>query len=272
MTGGGLEMSGDVEKYKGTAVDLLSSAANAGLDPSAVGIMKSNLDKITLAGSRSSDLDSYNGDTIVLVTLIIDESSSMERVEQLVRDCYRRMIKAFVENIPDSGVQISTWVFNDTRKLLNSFRPVERAPRNINKYSACGCTLLYDTVLSALTGQVVLSHEIWERDKKTRNVVIVISDGGDNESKKDANGSQVRELSQTLIEQGDYILAYVGLGSDGPLSEEQCRQLAYRIGFNEIISVGKTERDIVRIFNKLVDSIIRVSTSTGLERVENFFD
>jgi Mg-chelatase subunit ChlD len=274
MANGGLEMSGDIEKYRDKADDLLDSAANAGLDPAAVGIMKINLDKITLAGSRSSDLDGYKGDTIVLVTLIIDESPSMRGVEDLVKRCYKDMLSALVEKVPNSGIQISTWVFSGGRKLLNSFRPVVKAPRTIDVYdTSTGIgTALYDTVLSALTSQVVLSHEAWGADKKTRNVVIVLSDGDDNMSLKDCIGTQTKELAQTLIEQGDYILAYVGFGTNEPLPVEQCRRLADCIGFNEIISVGKTEEDMVRIFKKLVSSIVRVSTSTGLERVEKFFD
>ena len=265
-------MPSDLELYKEKANELLGPAILAGLDPAVVEIMKRNLDRITLAGSRSSKTNSFNGDTVILVTLVIDESPSMGGLEYIVKKCYQDMLRALVEKVPYGDIQISTWMFSGKRKLLNSFRPVNKAPRTIGMYdtSTGNGTALYDTVLSVLTSQVILSHKIWGTDKMTRNVVILLSDGDDNISYKDQNGLQTKKLAQTLAEQGDYILAYVGFGTNEPLSNDKCQYLANKVGFNEIISVGKTEEEIVRIFRKFTSSIIQLSKSTEIEKIEGF--
>jgi hypothetical protein len=264
-------MSQEVDRYRGNAVDMLGLASEAGLNPDAVKIMQNHLDRITIAGGRGSDVSESVGDNIVLVTLVIDESTSMLNVAEIVRRCYRNLVAALSELSGGNQIQLSTWVFNDKRKLLNSFRPVDKAPSTFNKYTPQGSTALYDTVLAALTSQVLYTQELWKASKQTRSIVIVISDGDNNSSTKDPTGLATLELAETLRQQGDYILAYIGLGDFAPLPEAECRRLAGHIGFTEVLSVGKTQQDMVDLFNKIAFAIKQVSQSTELVMSEDFF-
>lgn len=264
-------MSNEIDHYRGNAEELLQIARSEGLNPVAVDIMHDHLDNITIAGGRGEDTNNTAGDGVVLVTLILDESSSMSGVATIVRQCYTDLVGALSELAGGWEIQLSTWVFNDQRKLLNSFKPARKVSPLFSRYSPSGLTALYDTTLSALTGQVIYSHKLWEAAKQTKNIVIVISDGGDNSSIRDKDGNKTKELAQTLLVQGDYILAYIGLGPRAPLPESACRILADCIGFNEILSVGKTQQDLIDLFNKIVFAIKRVSDSTDLVRTGSFF-
>lgn len=258
-------MSQEIDRYRGNAEDMLSLAKQEGLNPDAVKIMQNHLDRITIAGGRGSDVNESIGDNVVLVTLVIDESSSMSGVAEIVRKCYQDLVIALSELSGGNQIQLSTWVFSSNRKLLNSFRPVDKVPSTFNKYRPSGMTALYDTVLAALSSQVLYSQELWKASKQTRNIVIVISDGGNNASRKDSTGQATKELAQTLLQQGDYILAYIGLGVG------DAWQLADAIGFTEILSVGKTQEDLINLFKKIAFAIKHVSQSTELVRPEDFF-
>lgn len=264
-------MTQEIDRYLDNAEDMLALSRKEGLNANAVDIMHNYLDRITIAGGRGLGIDESISEGVVLVTLVIDESSSMWGVDSIVKQCYKDLTAALSKLSEGRDIQLSTWVFSDIRKLLNSFRPISRAPSTFNQYKPSGGTALYDTVLSALTSQVLYSQELWTSSAQTRNIVIVISDGGDNMSKRDTMGYATKELAQTLSEQGDYILAYVGLGNGTALPIEECRKLAATIGFTEVLSISKTQQDMVDLFSKIAFAVKHVSQSTGLVRSGDFF-
>lgn len=257
-------MTQEIDVYRNNAEDMLALAREDGLNPDAVDIMCNCIDKITIAGGRG--VNEAASDIVVLVTLIIDESGSMNGVDDVVKQCYRDLVLALSEVSSGNDIQLSTWVFNDNRKLLNSFRPMHKIPTAFSRYLPSGGTKLYDTVLSALTSQVLYSQELWKDTRQTRNIVIVMSDGGDNMSVKDPNGHLTKELALTLSEQGDYILAYIGLGCS-----VSAQELAATIGFTETLSIDKTQRDIIELFRKIASAVQNVSQSTELVKSEDFF-
>ena len=254
-----------VRRTKIDAQEQLDNAVSDGLDRRAATIIRDHLDGYTLSGSSGRDVGSLPGEDVILVTLILDKSGSMQSEATTVRECYTGMVTTLQELAGQANIQISTWTFDGHKKLMYGFLPVEEVPQVIN-YRPDGSTALYDTVLTALSSQVLYTQEVWSKNKGTKNIVIVLSDGEDCASVKDENGAKTRELAHNLIEQGDYILAYVAFGCSSG------HELARRVGFNEVISTGKTSEDIARIFRMIAESVIRISECTDLATVSRLFE
>jgi hypothetical protein len=249
----------------------IDGAARDGLDPEVAGILKGNLDDQVAQGCLGVDPRTAPEDTIVLVSMVVDGSGSMSDVAAQVVRCYDRLMGILGESEFAAQILASTWVFNDTHRLVHGFLPVFRLPSFGCSYLPSGSTALYDTVLAAETGQVAYSQHSWDADKGTKNIVIVMSDGADNVSRKDPSGARVRRVSDSLLEQGDYILAYIGFGAHGPLAANETKGLARTIGFPDVISAGMSANEMDDIFRRLAISIIRACDSTAIIPAGQFF-
>lgn len=86
---------------------------------------------------------------------------------------------------------------------------------------------------------------------RTRCVIVVFSDGDDNSS--NASAQQVRTVSNGLLAQEIYSLAYVSFGGS------DLRQIADAIGFPSIITASTTPSEIRRIFQQVSQSVLRAS-------------
>jgi hypothetical protein len=235
--------------------DLFSDANKEGLAAGASMVLVDNLDSVALAGCSGVDIDQINTDDVTLVAAVMGASGSMSSAQRAVIEGFNTMLDSFRGSKQADSILLSAWSFSDRPWLHFSYTPVTMLSNLIGSdYQPNGSTALYDTLLYVMAGLVAYGQTLRNNGIRTRGIVVVFSDGGDNVSQSTA--SQVRTVSQGLLDQEIYTLAYAGFGSS------DLQQIADEVGFPSVITAGSSPAEIRRIFKQVSASVIRASQSS----------
>jgi uncharacterized protein YegL len=232
--------------------DLFANASGDGLGNQATGILVENLDSVALAGCSGADLADINTDDVTLVAAVVDASASMSVVRQAVIEGFNTMLDTFKGSKQSDSILVSAWSFNNAAQLHFSYTPAPLVKKLAwDEYNPDGGTALYDSLLYVMAGMVAYGQTLRNNGIRTRGIIIVFSDGDDNCSRTQAY--QVNTVSQGLLAQEIYSLAYAGFGIPDPV------RLAAQVGFPLVIPAGSGPSEIRRIFQQVSASVIRVS-------------
>lgn len=235
--------------------DLFADAQGEGLENQATTILVENLDSLALAGCNGADLDDINTDDVTLVAAVMDASGSMGGVRQAVIDGFNTMLASFNGSKQADSILVSAWSFSNNAQLHFSYTPAPLVKKlTWNDYDPEGGTALYDTLLYVMAGMVAYGQTLRNNGVRTRGIIVVFSDGVDNMSR--AKAYQVNTVSNGLLAQELYTLAYAGFGLADPA------RLAAEVGFPSIIPAGSGPSEIRRIFQQVSASVIRASQAT----------
>jgi uncharacterized protein YegL len=127
------------------------------------------------------DVSSVTADDLILVTLLIDKSGS---VEQFVDDL-KQALDGFVNEIAKSHVSdrvlVQTILFNEKPEIVHGFKPItEVAPFSINTR---GMTAMYDATRFALANAIDYKNDLTQQGLTAKSLVFILTDGADNASK-----------------------------------------------------------------------------------------
>jgi VWFA-related protein len=137
----------------------------------------------------------------VSIVLALDASGSMKKAAEPAKMAARR----FVEAIKPED-KLATMLFADTAELAHPLSIMRDAPLSaIDKYVANGGTALYDALSSALSRL---------RDVEGRRVVVVVTDGRDEDNPGTGPGSiSTFESVLTDLKQVEAVVYAIGLGA-----------------------------------------------------------
>ena len=235
--------------------DLFADARGEGLGNQASVILVENLDSVALSGCNGADLDDINTDDVTLVAVVIDASASMSGARQAVIEGFNTMLETFNGSKQADSILVSAWSFNNSAQLHFSYTPAPLVKKLTRAdYNPAGGTALYDTLLYVMAGMVAYGQSLRNNGVRTRGIIVVFSDGDDNVSR--AKAYQVSTVSNGMMAQEIYTLAYAGFGVSDPA------RLAAEVGFPSVIPAGSGPSEIRRIFQQVSASVIRVSQST----------
>lgn len=243
--------------------DLFGDAQAEGFDSGASTILVDNLDSVALAGCMGADIDSIATDDVTLVAAVLDASGSMSGVRKDVIDGFNMMLETFRGSKQADSILVSAWNFSDEASLIYSYTPVSLLNNmTLKDYNPDGGTALYDTLLYVMAGMVAYGQTLRNNGVRTKCIIVVFSDGDDNGSK--AAAQQVKTVSESLLTQEIYTLAYAGFGN------ANLQHIANAVGFPSIITTGSSPSEIRRIFKQVSASVIRASQTT-IGAGNNFF-
>jgi hypothetical protein len=232
---------------------LFQNSQQSGLSRQSVDLLVQNLDGQTGLGCVGAQIDSLNSDDVTLLAVLIDASGSMQSVRDDVIDSFNAMARALADSKARDSILMSAWTFSDQPSLLFGYTPIDRV-QDLTKaaYAPNGSTALYDAALDGFTGIVAYGQELRNGGIRTRCIVIIISDGGDNSSGHTA--ASVRTVALDLLKQEYYTLAFVGMGRP-----QDFKQIAADMGFPSVLTVGNSASEIRRALNMVSGSVIRAS-------------
>lgn len=245
--------------HPGEIHDLLESATAQGiLSPGTSSLLTGHLGPMVIAGAAGAALEDIVATDVTLVTLLIDASSSIahRNLERAVREGQHALLDAFAKCREVDSILTALWTFNDHQKVVHAYVPVKDATRlDAKTYAASGCTILYDTWCDALASNVAYAQRLRDSGTPVRSVVVVVTDGEDTGSRRTT--AECARLSQDLLASEQFMLAFVGVGSDADF-----RQVARAMGVPDgSIAVQKdaTPESLRRIFQLVSQSAIRAS-------------
>ena len=195
---------------------LLAGAVASGvLSAQSSSLITGNLGRMVIAGAAGKALEDIVASDVTLITVLIDASSSIHdrRLEQAVRDGQNHLIDAFAGAKQKDAILMALWTFSSSLDVLHSYLPVTDAVRlDAKNYQAHGSTRLYDTWCDALAANVAYAQRLRDGGTPCRSVVVVITDGEDVGSKR--NAGECARLSRDLLASEQFVLAFVGVGKD----------------------------------------------------------
>ncbi len=239
--------------------DLFSGAVDAGvISQDTSTLLTGNLGQVVIAGAAGRSMEDIEASDVTLVTILLDASSSIgyRRLEQAVRDGYSVLVDTFACSKECDSILVALWTFNDEQDVVHSYVPVMDATTLDRKsYRSRGATALYDTWCGALASNVAYAQRLRDSGTPCRSVVVVITDGEDNSSRRRAG--DCARISRDLLASEQFVLAFVGVGSDADF-----RVVARKMGVpDSCVEVQKsaTPSALRSVFQMVSQSAIRAS-------------
>jgi uncharacterized protein YegL len=166
------------------------------------------------------------------------------------------LVDALAHSPARESVLMALWTFNEDIRVMHSYVSLDDADRlDAKNYNAAGSTRLYDTWCDALAANVAYAQKLRDAGTPCRSVVVVITDGEDCGSKRRAG--DCASLSRDLLASEQFILAFVGVGSDVDF-----QKVAKSMGVpaaSIAVAAQATPQAMRKVFGMVKQSTIRAS-------------
>lgn len=248
-----------------STTDLSHLLGDAGLDASATAAMQLTADTLgpdIQEGLGDIELDDITTSEVVLVTLLIDDSSSIRFIcgnTEAVRSGHNLVVDAL------QGAKQSASVLINCRQLNTGvtypYVLLDNAQRlDTSNYSPSGGTPLYDQIAVTLTGVAAKMAEFEQGGVAARAITVIVTDGSDQGSRQHTAAS-VKKIVAGLLTTEQHIVAGVGI-------DDGYTDFAAVFGdmglLNEwILTPSNSPSDIRRAFQTVSQSAVRASQTAG---------
>jgi len=238
---------------------------DAGLSQEATEILVSNISTVTQQGAEGTSIDDLATDKSTLICIVLDETGSMVDDRDMVVVAYNNMVEAMKGSKAADEMLISAFAFAEATRLIHSYLPLDLVPE-LTDYHPYGKTALFDATLDAFTGVVDYEQQLRAGGNRTQVIVGVFTDGDDNYSQHIV--SEVKAVSDSLIDQERYILSLVTFGLQGT-----AERMASEMGFPNLWNAGSSLSEIRRSMQQFSKSAVRASqTQIGPDSQSGFFN
>lgn len=171
-------------------------------------------------GFSAADVDylAENGSSeYTLVTLLVDESPSVDGFKTEMEECIKRAIGACKMSPRSDFLMVRVVVFNSDLREIHGFKQL--VDINLDDYTGClhtrGGTMFYDAGINVIEATCSYGQDLANNDIAVNAIVILITDGMDNRSSGTASdmGDSLKKIRQE--ESLESILSIlVGVGVD----------------------------------------------------------
>lgn len=251
-----------------TSTDIQDLFASAKQDLSTAGaeVLVNNLNATTIAGAQGASVDKLVGDEVTLFVQVLDMTGSMYPYQNELMAAYNEQIEALLQSKNSDNILMSALVFNTKSTVLHGYVSLADAQRlDSSVYNPDHQTALFDAVLDAFTGVVLYSQSLRDAGVRTKIVVVVITDGEDNSSRKKA--SDVAIVAKDLLQQEIYTLALVAFGLQG-------KPIAQAMGFPaaNVLDATADKHGWRVALGQVSKSVIRKSQANVGDQSTSFFN
>lgn len=209
------------------------------------------------AGLGEVTIDDIATSEVVLVSLLIDDSSSIRFVSgntQAVRDGHNLVVDALKGAKASAAVLISCGYLNG--RMLYPYVMLDQAVQmDSSNYDPSGGTPLYQQTKVVLTTVAAKMAEFEQGGVAARAITVIVTDGGDN-SGPTAPGS-LRAMVEDLMRGEQHIVAGVGVDDGGT----DFRAVFGSMGIPRewILTPGNSASDIRQAFHAISQSAVKAS-------------
>lgn len=260
------------QKSIGDVKNILQDAVEDGvISQKALQVIDIN-DKV-LAGIDGTNIDDIQATDVTLLTLIVDDTGSLSHLIDSVIEGQNMLLESIKKSKQKDNILLSLWKFGPNSKLVHSYVPVDQATKldRRNYRASEGSTALYDSWMNGLAANIAYAQMLRSSGTPVKNIVVVITDGQDNDSRK-YKVKDVEQVNKDLLKSEQFILAFVGM-AETAADETQFRLVAEKMGFPDgaILTVDSTSSEIRKVFNMVSQSAIRASQKAVSTAAQNSF-
>ncbi len=214
------------------------------------------------SGVRPENLESTE---YTLVTIVVDKSTSTNGF----RDELVKSIKAVIESCKKApraeNLLVRVVFFNEDLEEIHGFMPLEDIDLTIyDQLQSSGVTALFDATYEAIGSILRYSEDLQDQEMDVNGIMIVITDGGDNDSTMTPDGikSQIDDalMKETIIESVMTIL----VGINAPQYKQYLDRFKNEANLQQFVDAGDaTPGKLAHLANFVSQSISSQSQSLG---------
>lgn len=207
----------------------------------------------------NTSIDDIGGDSVTLMFLGVDQSGSMISFAQDMRNQLSEFKDSLTNSKEVDDIIIARADFWHNTINISGYKKVQQLDV---RFMADGGTPLYDAIVTGEEKLIEYMNFLKTNGMRVKAVFAIFSDGEDNTSTNKLKNA-VKSIEN--LNDKEIITAYIAFGSEG-IPE------AKRLGFKNILEVGKSASELRKAFGCLSKSVSETSKKAVIDDLDNFFD
>ncbi len=190
--------------------------------------MKDDLVQHSLTGQHygysAVDIGDLGATEYTIVTIAVDESSSVSSFKDEMEKCIQEVVKACKFSPRSDYLLIRLVAFNSSMREIHGFKQLVDC--DVQDYAGIihpgGMTALFDTAQNVIDASNDHAKKLDNHDFTTNAIVFIITDGVDNDSTaqtSDVKVSLQKAINDEILESIMTVLIGVGVGSDSSIGD-----------------------------------------------------
>jgi uncharacterized protein YegL len=232
--------------------------------------LTNDLENFKLPGSygySATKLGNLAASEYTLVTLVVDDSGSIDpfRADMIV--ALKEVIKACRYSPRADNLMIRLVTFSNTLTEFHGFKLLSNCNEDDynNVFSAGGMTALFDATVNSVDATSAYGKTLVDSDFSTNGIVIVITDGADNQS---SNGiaSVAESLKKATANETleSLVSILIGVNVTDPSISKALNDLHTQGGFTQYVELNKADsRTLAKLAKFVSKSISSQSQALG---------
>ncbi len=199
------------------------------------------------------------------IALVLDSSGSMQSIRKEALDMFNQQVRAIKKGAAEVDTKVSLAVFETGVKTIIFNEDVKKLKElTLESYNPDGGTAMYDAVGGAIDALSFLPEA---SDENTSFLVVIVSDGEENQSKK-YNQYDIQKRVLALQATGRWTFSYLGANQDlGKISND----LGILRGNTHAFVASAAGVNSAGVANTIATANYMNSRSMGVKSVNNFY-
>lgn len=208
---------------------------------------------------ENTPVDQLNYEVIDLNSVGLDESGSMGKFVQVMRDCLAKWKKGLIDSKESDKMLVARGSFRNHTIEIGGYKKIDEFDEN--NYSASGGTPMYDYIIEGAEKLLKVMEYYQNQGYKPRAVFSIFSDGEDQCSSNSLVDAKrvIEDLNKKEI-----VTAFIAFG-------QEAKAEAKRLGFKNIEDAGSDEHTLRNAFDRFSKSLVANSKSL-VQKTDNLFD
>jgi len=220
-------------------------------------------------GYSAADLDSLGATEYTLVTIAVDESSSVLAYKTEIEKCIQEVVKACKFSPRSDYLLIRIVAFNQNMREVHGFKQLVDC--NVDDYDGAihpsGTTALFETARNTIVATSDYGKQLTNSDFDANSIIFIITDGMDNASGSiDANevGSALKNImKEEALESVMSVLIGVGVGDYADVSD-YLDEFKKDAGLSQYVEIkNANDKTLAKLADFISKSVSSQSTSLG---------
>jgi uncharacterized protein YegL len=216
-------------------------------------------------GFSAANIDDLGSSEYTLVTIVADRSSSTTGFQNEMEAALKECIKACRLSPRADFLMLRVLAFASQKEEIHGFKLLQDC--NPDDYdgvlSPRGTTMLHDSVVDSIEATANYGKQLQDEDIDVNGIVIVITDGDDNESK--CGPAQVKDaLAQALRKEALESLITILVAVNSGMCRDILDDYHKDVGFTQFVEVDDaTEKTLAKLGEFMSQSVSSQSQSLG---------
>ena len=148
----------------------------------------------------ATDVNNLEATEYTLVTVVVDESSSVSGFKVDLEDMIKKIIESCKEDPRAENLMMRLVAFNDRVREIHGFKILSECdPSDYdNAVHPSGMTALYDSTQNALLATFDYADALVNNDFEVNAVNFILTDGGENSSNNVRNASEIATIIEDV--------------------------------------------------------------------------